>query len=288
MPGQRSSQNCNAGNQALGCHYLGALSSLCARCNSICFRPWRIGAARCESPGGNDECWHELLALMSIETQVCLIAPEDAGGSVPQALAAAGLPCACYPTVDDFLASCPARIGCAVCDARRIGIDVLRLAEQMDLAASDVSLILLVEPGDVALAVRAMERGALTVLAGFSAERELADAVRWGLDIAARRRARRRRWIEFDQRLNRLTRRERELLELLVAGKSNEQLARHIGVSVRTVDRRRGRLLRQLQVQSVVELAFRFACWQRGPAGGRWPRQAMRPPAREPRNGVPD
>jgi FixJ family two-component response regulator len=107
---------------------------------------------------------------------------------------------------------------------------------------------------DVRIAVEAMTLGAITLLEKPFGLDELLTHVRRAVEKDRIDRADRRRKSEADHRLSSLTQKEREVLEMIAAGKTNREMATALGLSVRAVEDRRARLMRKAGVRSVAEL----------------------------------
>ena len=111
-----------------------------------------------------------------------------------------------------------------------------------------------------------MKQGAVTLLEKPYEEDELWDAVREALDRDAVSRKQHQASEEFRRRLESLTGKERETMELVIGGKTNKLIARELGVSIRTVESRRHNIFEKLEVHSVAELVQAVI-----EAGGRLP-----------------
>ena len=99
-----------------------------------------------------------------------------------------------------------------------------------------------------------MQGGAVDFLEKPFREQELWDSVRKALDIDGENRLRHIRQTQIDKRMATLSDGEREVLELILAGNPNRQIAADLGLSIRTVEDRRARLMKKLQAGSVAEL----------------------------------
>jgi FixJ family two-component response regulator len=147
------------------------------------------------------------------------------------------------------------RPGCIVVDVRMPGISGLELQGKLKSVGVTLPVIVITGYGDIPMAVRAMQAGAVTFLEKPFREQELWENVQKAieLDIETRRRSQQRtEWLE---RLSRLTTAERQVLDRVVAGHPNKQIAAELGVSQRTIEVRRANVMRKMQVDSVVELA---------------------------------
>jgi FixJ family two-component response regulator len=112
---------------------------------------------------------------------------------------------------------------------------------------------------DVRIAVEAMTLGAVTLLEKPFRLDELLAHVRRALEKDRAYREARSRATEADARLAGLTPKEREVLELIAAGKTNREMADDLGLSVRAVEDRRSRLMKKVGAKSVVELVHVLA-----------------------------
>ena len=108
--------------------------------------------------------------------------------------------------------------------------------------------------GNVSTAVQAMEKGATVIEKPFDPD-IVVDRVRRALAQDVRNRREQRQRADVEAHIAQLTPREREVMELVVAGKTTKEISRRLGASVRTIETHRGRLMRKMEIKSVAELA---------------------------------
>jgi len=127
---------------------------------------------------------------------------------------------------------------------------------QKKLAEKKVSLpvVFLTGHGNVQMAVGAMQDGAIDFLEKPFREQELWDSVRKALEVDRENRLRQARQMQIEKRMATLSSGEREVLHLILEGKSNRQIAADLGLSIRTIEDRRARLMKKMQANSVAEL----------------------------------
>jgi len=167
-----------------------------------------------------------------------------------------GVEAQAWPSAEDFLADYHDDMrGCLVLDIRMLAMSGLELFERLKARGCQMPTIFLTGHGDVPQAVRSIKDGAYDFIEKPFNDNELADRV-----IAA---------IEFDQQLRRqsssrtsresllctLSRREREVMERILAGKYNKVIAAELDIAMRTVEVHRARIFEKLNVKSAVELA---------------------------------
>lgn len=148
----------------------------------------------------------------------------------------------------------PEQPGCLVLDVRMPGIDGLELQERLTAAQVPIPILFVTAYGDVPMAVRALQAGAVDFLQKPYREQELLERIDAALAEDRHRRAARARREERRRRLNRLTPREREVLDHVVAGEANKVIAGALGISERTVEIHRSRMMHKMEVGSVAEL----------------------------------
>ncbi len=196
---------------------------------------------------------------MSASTDAPLVHVVDDDPGVRRSLTlllrAEGLEARGYPDAESFLAGYdPDRPGCLLLDVRMPGMDGLELQRRLAQSRPELPVIFMTGHGEVPMAVEAMRRGALDFVEKPFDHEALLARVREALELAVRRReelARRRRAREL---LAGLSPREREVLRLVVQGRLTKQVAAELGISVRTAEVHRARLLHKLGVSSTPEM----------------------------------
>jgi RNA polymerase sigma factor (sigma-70 family) len=148
----------------------------------------------------------------------------------------------------------PESPGCVVLDLRMPGMTGLEL--QAELARRDATLpvIVITAHGDVATTRTALRRGAIDFIEKPIDDEALVAAIATALDRDARDRAAAQASASVAERLARLTRREREVLARVADGKHNREIAAELGISPRTVEVYKARLMEKLQVRRLPEL----------------------------------
>jgi FixJ family two-component response regulator len=136
--------------------------------------------------------------------------------------------------------------------------DMTGLERQQLLLDKGVRLPVIMISGyaTVRTAVEVMSKGAVTLLEKPFSMQELISHVRRAMEQDRSNRAAQNRQVETGARLASLTPREREVLELIAAGKTNKEMASGLELSLRAVEDRRARLMRKLKVRSVAELVL--------------------------------
>jgi len=191
------------------------------------------------------------------ETEWVHIVDDDAGvrESLGFLLETAGFSVRCHASAAEFLKIVAAdRAGCLITDVRMPGMDGLALQHWLSERGSPLSVIVMTGHGDVPMAVRALKGGAADFLEKPFDDQALLDAVGRALagsrlavaDAAAARAA--------ATRLARLTARERDVLHGLIAGRANKEIANELGVSPRTVEVHRARVMEKMDAGSLPDL----------------------------------
>ncbi|WP_029921904.1 response regulator transcription factor [Nevskia soli] len=148
----------------------------------------------------------------------------------------------------------PLRSGCLVLDVRMPGLSGPELMDRLNRLGSSLPIIFLSAHGDVPLAVRAMKGGAVDFLQKPYNNQLFIERVREALDRDLRQRQERRRHDGVSASLAALSERERQVLERVVAGKSNKVIARELDISHKTVEAHRSRLMQKMGASSFAEL----------------------------------
>ena len=169
-------------------------------------------------------------------------------------LKSVGLPISSHISAQEFLAAYTGNPGCLVLDICMPGMSGLELQQHLNARGVNIPVLFITGHADVPMAVEAMRHGAFDFLEKPFHDQYLIDRVRHALEKDARNR---RRLSETDcipRRLESLTAREREVLQLVSTGKLNKVIAADLGVSRRTIEVHRARLMEKLGVRSLAQL----------------------------------
>jgi two-component system response regulator FixJ len=154
-----------------------------------------------------------------------------------------------------FLADArPQRGDCLIVDIRMPEMDGLALQQELIRRNSLLPVIVVTGHGDVPLAVQAMRAGAVDFLEKPFARKPLLSAVKHALDRAANSAVSHAAAGEIETRVAQLTEREREVYELVVAGKQSKEIAYQLGASPRTIEIHRARVMQKMQARTVQDL----------------------------------
>jgi RNA polymerase sigma factor (sigma-70 family) len=167
-------------------------------------------------------------------------------------LESAGYRVAAYESAESFLKAY--RRGFAVClvlDVRMPGATGLELQQELNRRQEHLPIIFITGHGGVPMAVDALKQGAFHFLEKPFRDEQLLELIAQAAAIDGEDAARRRLAAE---RLESLTQREREVVELVVAGRKNKQIADALGISVKTVEVHRSRAMEKMGVASMAEL----------------------------------
>lgn len=166
-----------------------------------------------------------------------------------------GLPVRAFATAEEFLSACgPHWRGCALVDLRMPGMSGVELQRVMQERGIGLPVVFVTAHGEVPVAVEAIKRGALDFIEKpFSGQRVL-DSIRLALQLDRRRRRGRARRAVISRRMATLTPREREVLALVVAGRTSRWIAEHLGLTEKTVELHRSHVNRKMKVRNAVQL----------------------------------
>ena len=148
----------------------------------------------------------------------------------------------------------PARPGCLVLDVRMPGISGLELQEKLRQRNINIPVIIMTGYGEVAVAVEAMKKDAMEFLEKPISGQVLFDRIQKAIAKDARIRQEQAAQKTITSRLELLTSRERQVMDLVIAGKLNKVIARELGVSQKTVEFHRSNIMKKMKVESLAEL----------------------------------
>jgi FixJ family two-component response regulator len=183
--------------------------------------------------------------------------------SLAMLLRSVGLPSRAFPSAPAFLEGLePGAPGCVVADVRMPGMSGLELQEALRARQATLPVIIITGHGDIAMAVRAMKAGAADFIEKPFNEQVLLDAVHRALaqqrsDAPAPGANR----AEIETRVATLTPREREVMLLIAEGRPNKVVATRLGLSTRTVEVHRAKVMEKMNARSLAELVrMAIAC----------------------------
>ena len=148
----------------------------------------------------------------------------------------------------------PSQPGCLVLDVRMPGMSGLELQRELNLRGATIPVIFITGHGDIPMAVEAMQQGAFDFLAKPFRDQELIDRVQRALAKDGTTRSALEERERIRERLESLTPREREVLSLMTQGKPNKIMAHELGVSQRTVEIHRARVMEKSGAGSLAQL----------------------------------
>jgi FixJ family two-component response regulator len=143
---------------------------------------------------------------------------------------------------------------CLVLDVRLPGLSGLDLQRELARTEAPIPIIFITGHGDIPMSVRAIKEGAVEFLAKPFRDQDLLDAIQHALEIDRAARQERSMVAEVRRRYESLTKREREVMKLVVSGLLNKQIAGELGSSEVTVKMHRGQVMRKMKAQSLIQL----------------------------------
>ena len=185
-------------------------------------------------------------------------------------LRSVGLNCTLFASAQDFLAGYqPSQQGCLVLDIRMPGMSGLELQQELNLRGAVIPVIFMTGHGDVPMAVEAMQHGAFDFLQKPFREQDLLDRIQRAITKDAELHKSLGEHERIRAHLESLTPREREVLDLMVKGKQNKAIGQDLGVSPRTIEIHRARVMEKMSAHSVAELVRMMLDLKHVPANGR-------------------
>ena len=166
-----------------------------------------------------------------------------------------GIECRCFESADAFLAGHDAdAASCLVLDIRMPGMSGLELQDELRRRDWTAPIIFITGHGEIAMAVRAMRNGAFDFIQKPFKDQELLDSINAALVIARSQRRSTRDVGELREAFDTLSPREREVMALVTDGKPNKVIAFDLGVSQRTVEIHRARVMQKMGARNLAEL----------------------------------
>jgi len=159
-----------------------------------------------------------------------------------------------FDSGEAFLQQYDSSAGCVVTDYRMTGMNGLELQEKLTEQGYDIPVIIVTAYARTPVTVQAIQNGAVTLLDKPYSEDDLWNAIREGLALDEQRRNAKQERAEITTRIASLNEKERQVLDMIVAGQPNKVMANKLDVSLRTIENRRRTVFSKLGTQTVAEL----------------------------------
>lgn len=160
-----------------------------------------------------------------------------------------------FPSAEAFLEAYHADMaGCLVLDVRMPGMSGLELYECLRDRHATLPVVFITGHGDVPMAVSVLKKGAVDFIEKPFSDRDMLQLIEQCLATERESRSRLRQDAVVAHRLDQLTQREMEVLELIIAGRLNKQIADDLGISIKTVEVHRARVMEKMEANSLAEL----------------------------------
>jgi FixJ family two-component response regulator len=161
----------------------------------------------------------------------------------------------CYDSAESFLSRYDAReVACLIVDIRMGGMTGLELQDRLVERKSPLPIVFITGHGDVPIAVNTMKKGAMDFIQKPFQEEALVNLVERMLEQAKEAFAGHQQSASRDALLAKLTSRETQVLERIVAGRLNKQIADDLGISIKTVEAHRANIMEKLGANTVADL----------------------------------
>ena len=187
--------------------------------------------------------------------------------SLRMVLANRGMNVACFASAEAFLASLTfSAPACVVSDVRLPGLSGLDLQRALNERGSAAPLILITGHGDIAMAVRAIKAGAFDFIEKPFDNALLFDSICRAIESGTRLRTQHSRIAQLAARAGELSQRQRQVMELVVQGLSNKQIATHLGLSPHTVENYRAWVMEKMGAGNLADLVRMVVLLEAGAA----------------------
>jgi FixJ family two-component response regulator len=183
----------------------------------------------------------------------------------------------CFDSAESFISRYdPREVACLIADIRMGGMTGLELQDRLIERKSPLPIVFITGHGDVPMAVNTMKKGAMDFIQKPFKEEELLGLVERMLDEARDAFADYQQAASRDALLSKLTGREAQVLERIVAGRLNKQIADDLGISIKTVEAHRANIMEKLNANTVADL-LKIALGQNAPKAGAHNASGTRP-----------
>ncbi len=195
---------------------------------------------------------------MSTNEQITVFIVDDEEAirdSLTMLIESVGLVAETYDSAQAYLENFdPARPGCLILDVRMKGMSGLSLQDELNKKPLHPPIIIITGHGDVQMAVRAVKAGASEFLEKPFNEQQLLDSIHIAIEQDAEQRGKASKLAEIQERVDRLTEREKEVMELIVTGMLNKNIAHELNISQSTVEAHRAKVMDKMEARTLSDL----------------------------------
>ena len=191
------------------------------------------------------------------QRETVFIVDDDASirEGVSNLLEAVGINAKCYATAEGFSAHWSnAMAGCLLLDARLPGIGGVEFQERLRTSGAQIPVIFMTAHGDIPMVRKVMKAGAVEFLTKPFQKEELLNAVEQAFASDRARRMEKAILDSIQARIDSLTPREREVMDMVAIGLTNKEIAERLYLSVVTIKLHRGQVMRKMQAESLADL----------------------------------
>ncbi|MES9940497.1 MAG: response regulator transcription factor [Candidatus Thiodiazotropha sp. 6PLUC2] len=191
----------------------------------------------------------------SIPTVFVVDDDEEVRSALKLLFESVGLPVICFASALEYLDRFDGALpGCLVVDIRMPGMSGLDMQEKLNEYPIFPPVIIITGHGDVPMAVRAVQAGAVDFIEKPFRDQILLDSVHRAIEMDAKMRGEASRLSEIREHLDQLTPREREVLDLVISGMRNKNISEQLGITLSTVEAHRSRVMEKMQADSLSHL----------------------------------
>ncbi len=187
--------------------------------------------------------------------------------SLGQLLTGAGLDVCPFQSAEDFIsAAVESDVSCVVSDVRLPNMTGIELHNEIAQRFPTLPVILITGHGDISMAVTAVKNGALDFIEKPFSDEQIVASIRNAMDVGKRKKIDADIRAEFLDRVAELSPRQKQVMDFLVLGLSNKEIALKLGLSTRTVENYRAWVMERMRTRNLAELV-RLATWLDGSHG---------------------
>ncbi|VAW52363.1 Nitrogen regulation protein NR(I) [hydrothermal vent metagenome] len=180
---------------------------------------------------------------------------EEVRSAITLLMESVGLDVVAFNSADDFLSNYRTDFeGCILLDVRMPGMSGLDLQEKLNEMGDAPPVIIISGHGDIPMAVKAVQAGAINFVEKPFNEQELLDSVHRAFKVDSLQRGKNVKVGVIKEKINTLTKRENEVLYAITAGKRNKVIAADLNISLSTVEAHRGHVMQKMEAKSLSDL----------------------------------